>query len=431
MCKELSRKLVIIVTLLQGIMVVNITHAADWYPMQTGTEEDLLCVWGSSATDVYAVGENNTIVHFDGIKWSLIENELSSSIDDLKAVWGFSANDVYVGGEDPILLNYDGLSWSKLTWEWPDGVACSGSYSFEYIWGESPENLFIVGWTGSSTGWYEFYHYDGEILTPIASPYSEDYASYKLFDVYGLWGSSSTDVYLAAGSYYYGYIYHYDGEVCSVLLKTETEDEGNYFLDIWGSAADDVFAVGRSGRIYNYIGDGTWLRMDSGTQEDFSCVWGSSSSDVHAAGGMDTFFHYNGSTWEPMERKSPTNMGSFGSIRDIWVSQDGKGFAVGGSGAVYVYGIPLTTTTTIRNTTTSTGNCPTTEMYGEDSEEAELLRYLRDNILTQTPAGQEIIRLYYEWSTAIVKAMENDEEFKEDVKGMIDGVLGLMGKGVD
>ena len=425
MCKKLSQKLAMIVfTLLQTVLVVNITHAADWYPMQTGTEEDLLCVWGSSATDVYAVGENNTIVHFDGIKWSLIENELSSEIDDLKAVWGFSANDVYVGGEGPILLNYNGLSWSKLTWECPEGISCGGNYSFDYIWGESPTDLFIVGWTGITTIWHKFNHYDGEILTPIASPYSEDYADYKFFDVYGLWGSSSTDVYLAAGSYYYGYIYHYDGEVCSLSYKTETENENNCFTDVWGSAADDVFVVGSSGRIYHYDGS-TWSPMDSGTQENFFCVWGSSSSDVHAAGGLDTFFHYNGSIWEPMERKPPVNMGRFGSIKDIWVSQDGKGFAVGGSGAVYVYGIPLTTTTT----TTSTGDCPSTEMYGEDSEEAELLRELRDNVLAQTPEGREIIKLYYQWSPVIVKTMEEDEEFRACAKEMIDGVLGLVAEG--
>jgi hypothetical protein len=38
---------------------------------------------------------------------------------------------------------------------------------------------------------------------------------------------------------------------------------------------------------------------------------------------------------------------------------------------------------------------------------------LRDNILSQNPEGQEIIRLYYELSPVIVKAIEEDEELKE------------------
>ena len=47
-------------------------------------------------------------------------------------------------------------------------------------------------------------------------------------------------------------------------------------------------------------------------------------------------------------------------------------------------------------------------------------------MLSQTPVGQEIIELYYQWSPAIVKAMEEDEGFKQEVKELIDGVLLLI-----
>ena len=70
--------------------------------------------------------------------------------------------------------------------------------------------------------------------------------------------------------------------------------------------------------------------------------------------------------------------------------------------------------------------CPTEMLYREHSEETEFLRSVRDNILSQTPEGQEIIRLYYEWSPSIVKAMEENEEFKQEMKVMIDGVLPLI-----
>jgi hypothetical protein len=70
--------------------------------------------------------------------------------------------------------------------------------------------------------------------------------------------------------------------------------------------------------------------------------------------------------------------------------------------------------------------CPTEKIYGEDSEEIKLLRSFRDNVLNKTPEGQEIIRLYYEWSPIIVKALEEDEDFKAQVKGMINGILPLI-----
>ena len=34
--------------------------------------------------------------------------------------------------------------------------------------------------------------------------------------------------------------------------------------------------------------------------------------------------------------------------------------------------------------------------------------------------------IYYQWSPVIVKAMEEDEEFREEVKEMIDGILSLI-----
>jgi len=97
-----------------------------------------------------------------------------------------------------------------------------------------------------------------------------------------------------------------------------------------------------------------------------------------------------------------------------------------------------TTTTEITSSTTSTSSisttttitdqqtCPAEKIYGAYSEETELLRYLRDNVLCATPEGQEIIRLYYEWSAVIVKGMEENEEFKEEVKELIEGILPMI-----
>jgi hypothetical protein len=47
-------------------------------------------------------------------------------------------------------------------------------------------------------------------------------------------------------------------------------------------------------------------------------------------------------------------------------------------------------------------------------------------VLSTTPEGQEIIKLYYELSPMIVKMMEENEEFKEQTKEMIDRILGLI-----
>ena len=98
--------------------------------------------------------------------------------------------------------------------------------------------------------------------------------------------------------------------------------------------------------------------------------------------------------------------------------------------AVVDYPTTTTTTamvvTTIPFTTTITTGCPSSVIYGEYSEETELLRYFRDEILSKTPEGQELIKLYYEWGPTITRVMEEDEAFKEEVKEIIDGILQLI-----
>ena len=70
--------------------------------------------------------------------------------------------------------------------------------------------------------------------------------------------------------------------------------------------------------------------------------------------------------------------------------------------------------------------CVSEEIYGDHSDETELLRKFRDDVLSKTPAGQEIISLYYQWSPTLVKAMMGDKGFKTRVKALIDGVLPMI-----
>ena len=146
--------------------------------------------------------------------------------------------------------------------------------------------------------------------------------------------------------------------------------QGNTIYDIWGSSDNDIFAVGYNGFILHYDGL-TWSAMESGTTTWLYGVWGNSRNNVFAVGDDGTILHYEGNT------------------------------------------------------------CSVERIYGGYSEETELLRNFRDNIPSKNPEGQELIKLYYEWSPVIVKVMEEDEELKEEVKEMIDGILPLITKEVE
>jgi hypothetical protein len=71
--------------------------------MTTGTSAGLLGVWGSSATDVYAVGETGTMLHYDGVNWSAVE---SGTEVDLYGIWGSSSTNVYAVGGQGTILHY-------------------------------------------------------------------------------------------------------------------------------------------------------------------------------------------------------------------------------------------------------------------------------------------------------------------------------------
>jgi len=88
--------------------------------------------------------------------------------------------------------------------------------------------------------------------------------------------------------------------------------------------------------------------------------------------------------------------------------------------------VPTTTSTAGPATTTTILPCPTKFLYGEYAEETVFLRCFRDDILSQTPEGQEIIRLYYELSPMIVKAMEEDGALREEVKEVIDEIIQIV-----
>lgn len=51
-------------------------------------------------------------------------------------------------------------------------------------------------------------------------------------------------------------------------------------------------------------------------------------------------------------------------------------------------------------------------------------------ILAGTVEGRELIKLYYQWSPVIVKAMEDDVESKQEIKGIVDSILPMIEKSV-
>jgi hypothetical protein len=75
---------------------------------------------------------------------------------------------------------------------------------------------------------------------------------------------------------------------------------------IWGTAANNVYAVGNKGTILHY--DGTsWSSMASDTTANLESIWGTSNSSIYAVGWSydDTYtghiLRYNGASWSTLK----------------------------------------------------------------------------------------------------------------------------------
>jgi hypothetical protein len=268
-----------------------------WTPMTSGTTNNLWGVWGSSGSDVFAVGDNGTILHYNGSAWSSIENPLNGTNTTLRDVWGNSGNDVFVVGYNGIILHYNGSNWSSMS---------SGAGILFSVWGSSGSDVFAVGTSGTIV------HYNGSNWSSMSSG-----ATGFLF---GVWGSSGSDVFITGTSG----ILHYDGSSWSSMSS------GHSFLNAWGSSGSDVFAVGLSSVIPHYNGS-SWSSMSSGTTELLYNVWGSCSSDVFIVGEHGTILHYNGSNWSSMSSVTTRH------LNDVWGSSGSDVFAVGDNGTILHY----------------------------------------------------------------------------------------------
>jgi hypothetical protein len=264
-------------------------------------------VWGSSPSDVFAVGTDGTILHYDGSTWSAM---VSGTANDLYSIWGSSHSDIFAVGWNGTILHYDGSAWSTMS---------SGTTSnLADVWGSSPSDVFAVGWDGA------ILHYDGSTWSAMSSTSN---------CLCGVWGSSPSDVFAVGIS---GTILHYNGSSWSPMVSGTTME-----LDgVWGSSSSDVFIVGIGGTILHYNGS-TWSAMSSGTKNELFGVWGSSPSDVFAVGWNGTILHYNGSTWSPM------SSGTTNALEVVWGSSSTDVFAVGWNGTILHYGYRHASTTTV------------------------------------------------------------------------------------
>ena len=71
--------------------------------MISDTSLQLFDIWGESATDLYAVGGNGTVLHYDGSIWTPM---VTGTDINLRSVWSVADSDIFAVGLDHAILHY-------------------------------------------------------------------------------------------------------------------------------------------------------------------------------------------------------------------------------------------------------------------------------------------------------------------------------------
>ena len=87
------------------LWTAKIAPAWFWNPIQTGIQVNFNGVWASSGSEVFIVGDEGFIGHYDGTS---ITSMTSNTQEDLKSIWGNSSVNIYAVGTGGVLLHYNG-----------------------------------------------------------------------------------------------------------------------------------------------------------------------------------------------------------------------------------------------------------------------------------------------------------------------------------
>jgi hypothetical protein len=162
-------------------------------------------------------------------------------------------------------------------------------------------------------------HFDGTVFV--------EHSFATTATMYGVWAASPTDAWAVGGTPEGGtstpndLVLHWDG--ASWLKVALPQALGRTLFKVWGTASDNLYAVGEAGTIWHRVGS-TW-NLESQpplAHGNLLTVFGCSASEVYAVGGRDVLLS-NGPSWSPVH---------------VDLTNDVNGVSCGVPGAVVVVG---------------------------------------------------------------------------------------------
>lgn len=274
---------------------------ATWHAVPSDTTAHLRAVSGSGPSDVWAVGDLGTAIHWDGSSW---RPSATGTTEQLAAVWSSGGADVWAAGESCTLLHWTGAAWSRAT-----GLPCAGA--IRGLWGSDASQVWAVGGDAASR---TLMHWNGRAWSGAPSA-----GAARLLGVSGSDRAAAWAVVDATALLRWGGTTWTDGPGPGVLTG-----------GAWSANPHDAWLTGTHGATYHFDGRG-WTPRPTGADDDMRDVWGTGLADVWAVGGEGAIAHWDGAAWALARGVTPRDLdGVWGSgSTDVW--------AVGAGGIVLRY----------------------------------------------------------------------------------------------
>jgi hypothetical protein len=270
----------------------------------------LLNVWGPGGDDLYAVGgrqSDGLVMHFDGRRWSRLS--LGVATPRLHWIYGFGRDDLTAVGDQGTALHWDGHTWSL--------QATPTRQPLWGVWGAAPNDLWAVGGAGNGDP-PVLLHGDGAGWTEVALP---TLTRAGVSALYKVWGTGADNVY-AVGQR--GVVLHRVGSA----WREEFAGVSGDLVSLWGTDASHVLAVGGRGNALVARWDGhAWTARSLDPLPGLNGVWMRTPGAAHVVGVNGAVIRVDLATLTPVEERAPTTL----DLHSIFGDAAGRLTAVGGS----------------------------------------------------------------------------------------------------
>ena len=251
-------------------------------------------LWASSPSDIWRTSDGSwdqSISHFDGKSWSFYG--VSGMITPF-AIYGFSSNNIFIGGAGSgQIWRFDGNNWSQFAQLTKDGHS---NIVFEDMWGESPNNFYVVGGYGDN---------DGTFNKSVIASFNN--GNWNMINTNGIKGivehlyKNETDnkIYLQA--------IHIGNETTldsTVIYEFEGGKFYHLYSNVWTKGLQaDISLI--NGEVYFVLGNKIAIRVNNQFQtiltvdnpNFYQRIWGRNSKNIFLL-MTDGLAHYDGSDIE-------------------------------------------------------------------------------------------------------------------------------------